>query len=387
MKKIFFLATALLSLSNIYAQKSTRPVLTGAPFLRISPDARAGALGDMGVATSADAFSQYWNPAKYVFSDSHSSVGISYTPYLSKITEETFLMNGSFHTYLSEEERSALGVSFYYFNIGTIDLTGVVNNNIQNLGKAKPSEFSLDVSYGLKLTDNFGMAIAGRYVRSDLFNGDQDATTKAANTFAVDVSGFYESENMYMGDTGGKLRLGFNVSNIGPKLSYSDTEDTKSYLPTNLRLGSTYDFLFDDYNKLTIGAEVNKLLVPTPSEKITENGSDYYVMPNKGVISSIFSSLGDAPGGFSEELKEFTWALSAEYMYNNAFAFRTGYFHESIEKGARQYATLGAGLKFNAFGLDLSYLIPTNSYNNALANTLRFGLTWSFGGPSFSASY
>ena len=378
MKKLLALSLTAFFSFGIHAQTNIkRPVLTGAPFLRISPDARAGGLGDMGVATSSDAFSQYWNPAKYVFSESYSGVGVSYTPYMTKLTDDVFLLNGAFHTYLDQEERSALGVSIYYFNIGNVDLTNYVNGEIVDQGKAKPNEFSLDVSYGLKLSDNFGMAVAGRYIRSDLNNGDQNANTKAANTFAVDISGFYESERMDLGSMQGKLRAGFNVSNIGPKLDYSDSKDTESFLPTNLRFGSTYDFLIDDYNKITLGTEFNKLLVPTPV--LSEDGK-YYETPNKGVISGIFGSLGDAPDGFSEELKEFTWALSAEYVYNDAFAFRTGYFHESMEKGARQYATLGAGLKFNSFGLDLSYLIPTNDINDALANTLRFGLTWDFGG-------
>ncbi|MGQ2106584.1 type IX secretion system outer membrane channel protein PorV [Ornithobacterium rhinotracheale] len=391
MKKFLALGlTAFLAL-NANAQENNRPVITGAPFLRISPDARAGGLGDMGVATSPDAFSQYWNPAKYVFSENHSGVGVSYTPYLSKITDDVFLLNGAFYTYLGEEERSTLGVSIYYFNIGEVKLNEQVGNEIISMGNAKPNEFSLDVSYGLKLTDNFGMAVAGRYIRSDLNNNDQNATTKAANTFAVDVAGYYESEPMNIGNIDGRLRAGFNISNIGPKLDYSDSEELESFLPTNLRLGTTYAFLLDDVNKITVGAEFNKLLVPTPSEAVyTDNSGKkiaYYKTPNNGVVSGIFNSFSDAPGGFSEELKEITWALSAEYVYNNAFAFRTGYFHESVEKGARQYATLGAGIRFNAFGLDLSYLIPTNSINNALQNTLRFGLTWDFGGQTFNSNY
>ncbi|MBV7440000.1 type IX secretion system outer membrane channel protein PorV [Weeksellaceae bacterium TAE3-ERU29] len=378
MKKLLTLGLAAFLSYGVNAQ-TNRPVLTGAPFLRISPDARAGGLGDMGVATSSDAFSQYWNPAKYVFSKSYSGVGVSYTPYMTKLTDDVFLLNSAFHTYLGDEQRSALGVSIYYFNIGTVDLTNYVGGQIIDQGKAKPNEFSLDVSYGLKLSDNFGMAVAGRYVRSDLNNGDQNANTKAANTFAVDVAGFYESDRMDLVGTQGVLRAGFNISNVGPKLDYSNSDEKESYLPTNLRLGSTYDFLLDDYNKLTLGLELNKLLVPTPV--LSENGA-YYETPNKGVISGIFGSFNDAPDGFSEELKEFTWALSAAYVYNDAFAFRTGYFHESMEKGARQYATLGAGFKFNSFGLDLSYLIPTNNINDALANTLRFGLTWDFGGEA-----
>lgn len=360
--------------------QENRPVITGAPFLRISPDARAGGLGDMGVATSPDAFSQYWNPAKFVFSKSYSGMGVSYTPYLSSITDDVFLMNGSFYTFLGEEERSTLAASIYYLNMGEVNLSDYQAGQIVSNGVAKPNEFSIDLSYGLKLTDNYGMAVAGRYVRSDLYNNDGAADTKAANSFAVDVAGYYQSDRLNMDSFDGRVRAGFNVSNIGPKLSYSDSEDAESYLPTNLRLGGAFDFILDEYNVITAGVEVNKLLVPSPSVKDENDGT--YRTPDVGVVSGIFKSFNDAPGGFSEELKEFTWAVSGEYVYNNAFAFRTGYFHESLDKGGRQYATLGAGLKFNAFGLDVSYLIPTNKFNNALENTLRFALTWDFGGET-----
>ncbi len=366
--------------------EADRPVLTGAPFQRISPDARAGGIGDMGVATSADAFSQYWNPAKYTFNKNYSGIGVSYTPYLSNITDNVFLMNLAFYTFLGDEERSTLGASVYYFNLGEVDLTSLVGNEIVNNGIAKPNEFSVDLSYGLKLSDTYSMAVAARYIRSDLFNNDQDAQTKAASSFAVDVAGYWETERMDLRNFEGRLHAGFNVKNIGPKLSYSDSEDAESFLPTNLGLGAAYDLLFDDYNKLTLGLEFNKLLVPTPNVEEVENGQIIgWSTPNEGVISGMFSSFGDAPGGFSEELKEITWALSAEYWYNNAFAFRTGYFNESPEKGARQYMTIGAGFRFNAFGLDLSYLIPTNDINNALENTLRFALTWDFGGETYNS--
>lgn len=368
---------------------SRRPITTGAPFLRISPDARAGGLGDMGVATSPDAFSQFWNPAKFVFSKSYSGVGLSYTPYLSSITDDVFLMNGSFYTYLGEEERSTVAASIYYFNMGEVSLTQLQAGNIIDNGIAKPNEFSVDVSYGLKLSDYYGMAVAARYVRSDLFNNDGDEFTQAANSFAVDVAGYYESDRINLNDFDGRIRAGFNVSNIGPKLSYYDSKSDESFMPTNLRLGGAFDFILDDYNRVTAGVEVNKLLVPTPSIPVEgPNGTILgYRTPDDGVVSGIFKSFNDAPDGFSEEIKEFTWALSGEYVYNNAFAFRTGYFHESLEKGGRQYATLGAGLKFNAFGLDVSYLIPTNQYNNALENTLRFALTWDFGGETYNSNY
>lgn len=367
------------------AQQQPNPVLTGAPFLRVSPDARAGALGDMGAATSADAFSQYWNPAKYNFSKSYSGVAVSYTPYMSSITDDVFLLNASFYTFLGQDERSTLSASLYYFNIGEIDLTELVGTQIVNTGIAKPNEFAFDVAYGLRLTDTYSMAVTGRFIRSDLFNNIDDGTVQPANTFAVDVSGFYQSPRQSWNNFEGRARAGFNISNIGPKLDYSNSEDNAAYLPTNLRVGAGYDFILDEYNTVAFTMEANKLLVPTPQYEVDADGNEVAgsrYIPNKGVVEGMFSSFGDAPGGFAEEMKEFTWGASLEYSYNDVLFVRSGYFHESEMKGDRQHLTLGAGLKYNAFGLDFSYLIPTSKTNNALENTLRFALTWEFGGET-----
>lgn len=367
------------------AQNDPNPVLTGAPFLRVSPDARAGGLGDMGAATSADAFSQYWNPAKYAFSKSYSGVALSYTPYMSSITDDVFLLNASFFTFLGQEERSTLSASLYYFNIGEIDLTELVGTQIVNTGIAKPNEFSFDVSYGLRLSDTYSMAVTGRFIRSDLFNNIDNETVQPANTFAVDVSGFYQTPRHDWNNFEGRLRAGFNVSNIGPKLDYSNSEDNAAYLPTNLRLGVGYDFIFDDFNTVALTLETNKLLVPTPTYEKDADGNEIpgtRYIPNKGVVEGMFSSFGDAPGGFKEEMQEFNWAASLEYSYNDVLFIRSGYFHESAMKGDRQHLTLGAGLKYNSFGLDFSYLIPVSKTNNALENTLRFALTWEFGGDT-----
>ena len=367
------------------AQNQPNPVLTGAPFLRVSPDARAGALGDMGAATSADAFSQYWNPAKYNFSKSYSGVAVSYTPYMSSITDDVFLLNASFYTFLGQDERSTLSASLYYFNIGEIDLTELVGTQIVNTGIAKPNEFAFDVAYGLRLTDTYSMAVSGRFIRSDLFNNIDDGTVQPANTFAVDVSGYYQSPRQSWNNFEGRARAGFNISNIGPKLDYSNNEDNAAYLPTNLRVGAGYDFILDEYNTVAFTLEANKLLVPTPQYEVDEEGNEVAgtrYIPNKGVVEGMFSSFGDAPGGFSEEMKEFTWGASLEYSYNDVLFVRSGYFHESEMKGDRQHLTVGAGLKYNAFGLDFSYLIPTSKTNNALENTLRFALTWEFGGET-----
>lgn len=363
---------------TVSAQQVMRPVLTGAPFLRVSPDARAGGLGDQGVATSADAFSQYWNAAKYNFSTVSSGIGVSYTPFLSNLTNDVFLLNGTYFTQVGKENRSTLGVSLYYFNLGEINLTQLVGNEIQNIGTAKPNEFSIDLSYGLRLSESYSMAVTGRFIRSDLFNNignNNFAQVKPANSFAVDVAGYLQTqEHDSFGGLTGRFRTGFQISNIGPKLDYSDDVENASFLPTNLRLGAGYDLFIDDENSVSLTAEAAKLLVPTPQQ----DG----IIPNDGVISGIFNSFGDAPDGFSEELKEITYSISAEYKYNNNFALRAGYFHESPMKGARQYLTLGAGLKYKSFGIDFSYLITTSPINSALDNTLRFALTWDIGGST-----
>lgn len=364
------------------------PIMTGAPFLRISPDARAGGLGDQGVATSADNYSQFWNAAKYSFALDYSGVAFSYTPYMGSLVNDVFLLNATYYTFLGQDERSTLGASIYYFNMGEIQLNrlgagGIDGSDIINDGVAKPNEFSIDLSYGLRLTDNYSMAVTGRFIRSDLFNGVSDGTVQPANTFAVDIAGYYQSETMNTNNFEGKLRGGFQISNIGPKLDYSNSEDNASYLPTTLRLGVGYDFKFDDYNKVGITTEFSKLLVPTPQYEYDEEGNvtNRYI-PNKGVMSGIFSSFGDAPGGGKEELKEIMYSVGAEYSYNDALFIRAGYFHESPMKGDRQHLTLGLGLKYNAFAFNASYLIPMSDTNNALENTLRFGIAWNFGGET-----
>ncbi|MGL5234681.1 MAG: type IX secretion system outer membrane channel protein PorV [Empedobacter falsenii] len=364
------------------------PIMTGAPFLRISPDARAGGLGDQGVATSADNYSQFWNAAKYSFAPDYSGVAFSYTPYMGSLVNDVFLLNATYYTFLGQDERSTLGASIYYFNMGEIQLNrlgagGIDGSDIINDGVAKPNEFSIDLSYGLRLTDNYSMAVTGRFIRSDLFNGVSDGTVQPANTFAVDIAGYYQSETMNTNNFEGKLRGGFQISNIGPKLDYSNSEDNASYLPTTLRLGVGYDFKFDDYNKVGVTTEFSKLLVPTPQYEYDEEGNvtNRYI-PNKGVMSGIFSSFGDAPGGGKEELKEIMYSVGAEYSYNDALFIRAGYFHESPMKGDRQHLTLGLGLKYNAFAFNASYLIPMSDTNNALENTLRFGIAWNFGGET-----
>tara|TARA_R110000851_G_scaffold207537_2_gene359812 strand:+ start:224264 stop:225433 length:1170 start_codon:yes stop_codon:yes gene_type:complete len=352
-----------------------RVITTGVPFILIAADPRAAGMGDIGVTTSADAFSQQWNPAKYAFALSKQGVGVTYTPYLSKLVNDIFLGNVTYYNRLNEQ--SAVAASFRYFSNGEIELRQTADEEPLLV---KPNELLFDVSYSLRLSERFAMAVAARYIRSDLKLQTSLADASAANSVAVDVAGYYQSEEIPYNDFDGRWRLGFNISNIGPKLKY-DEVGSESNLPTNLALGGGFDFILDEYNKVGVSAQVNKLLVPTPSDSNNDgfinNEDDYY---NESFFGGMFSSFGDAPDGFSEELKEFTWALGAEYWYQDVFAFRGGYFNESDDKGSRKFASIGAGFRYTAINIDISYLFSTSKLaNSPLDGTLRFGLTFNFG--------
>ena len=369
MRKIgFCIALCALVSLKINAQTDTQQtggITTATPFLLIVPDARAGGMGDMGVATTADGFSLFHNPAKIVFSDRQIKTGITYSPWLRNLTDDIFIGSGSYINRFSEN--SAWGADFKYFSLGQIDLT---DNQGNPNGTINPSEFVATGSYALKLSETFSMGVSLKYIRSNLaFNGTQGSSLQPINSFGVDVSGYYQSFEENYGNFNGRYRIGFNISNIGPKVSYVPGEE--DFIPTNLKLGGGFDFILDDYNIISTTVEFTKLLVPTPQP----DGSD----EDQGWMQGMFSSFGDAPGGFSEELKEFTYALGAEYLYNNAFALRGGYFHESQDKGNRQYFTLGGGFKTNALNIDLSYLINSSDVNNPLENSLRFSLSFDLG--------
>jgi len=382
MKKIFIPILLVLVSIKATAQESNRVITTGVPFLLIAADARSGGMGDIGVATSADAFSQQWNPAKYAFAISKQGIGITYTPYLSNLVNDIFLGNLTYYNRINE--KSAVAVGFRYFSLGDIELRDTFDQEplIQS-----PNEFTFDVSYALRLSERFSMAVAGRYLRSDLKIQASNEDASAAGSFAVDVAGYYQSEEIAYNDFDGRWRAGFNVSNVGPKIKYDDVGQ-ESFLPTNLGVGAGFDFILDQYNKVGVNLELNKLLVPTPpdldlngdgeitSEERNQAISDYQDI---SFFSGIFQSFGDAPDGFSEELKEFTWALGAEYWYQDVFAFRTGYFNESDLKGSRKFLSLGAGFKYTAINIDISYLFSTSKVRSPLEGTLRFGLTFNFG--------
>ncbi|WP_310378528.1 type IX secretion system outer membrane channel protein PorV [Flavobacterium sp.] len=385
MKKITALLICLFFVSFAKAQTPENVITTGVPFLLVAADARAAGMADNGVATSADAFSQQWNPAKYAFALDKQGFAISYTPYLTDLVNDISL--GQVNYYNRLNERSAFAGSFRFFGLGEIELRETGNpDEVPRI--VSPNEFAFDVSYSLKLSEKFSMAVAGRYIRSSLKVATDNGDASPASSFAVDVAGFYQSEEIAYNDFNGRWRAGFNIQNLGPKISYDNTEISTNFLPANLKIGTGFDFILDDYNKVALNIELNKLLVPTPQNPdLDGNGT---ITPDEraqnldnyssiGWSSGVFQSFNDAPGGFSEELKEFTYSVGAEYLYQDSFAMRLGYFHESPVKGARAYLSLGAGFKYNVVKVDVSYLFSASKVKNPLENTLRFSLTFNFG--------
>jgi len=366
----------LIFVCKLSAQED-RVITTAVPFLTIAADARAAALGDMGVATSVDAFSQQWNPAKFAFAERKMGIGVSYTPYLESIITDISLLNGSFYNKI--DDRSAFAFSLRYFTLGEIELRQFANDPGT---LAKPNELALDGSYSLKLSDKFSMAVSGRFIRSNLRLPEiSNVDSQAASSFAVDVSGYYRSNEIAFSSFNGRWRAGFNLSNLGGKIQY-DEGGQENFLPTNLKFGAGFDFILNEDNTLAITTEFNKLLVPTPRDFDGDgdvDSADNVEYQNIGFLSGVFKSFNDAPDGFSEELKELTWALSAEYAYQDAFMIRTGLFNESELKGSRKFFALGAGFKFKAAQIDLSYLFSTSQVRNPLENTLRFSLTFNLG--------
>lgn len=369
---------------NIYAQE--RVITTGVPFLLVASDARAAGMADQGVATSTDSYSQQWNPAKYAFATDKQGFSISYTPYLTQLVNDISLGQVNYYNRISE--RSAFATSLRFFSLGEIELREQYDDPARLV---KPNELALDGSYSLKLSDHFSMAVGGRYIRSNLKIVDVNTDAVAGTSFAVDVAGFYQSEEVAFSDFNGRYRLGFNFQNMGPKISYDATKNdiTSNYLPANMRLGGGFDFILDDYNKVALNVEFAKLMVPTPQALTDVNGDGVIDNTDQSLIneeykktnwvSGMFKSFNDAPGGFSEELKEITYSVGTEYQYQDSFAFRMGYFHESPVKGARKFFSLGAGFKYNVVKVDVSYLFNASNIKSPLENTLRFSLTFNFG--------
>ena len=377
MKKIIYIVLSIIVFANTsaFAQDDLNALTTATPFLLIAPDARSGAIGDMGVATSPDPYSQHYNAAKYAFSESQFTVAVNYTPWLRELTNDVFLGNVVFSNKLND--RSAWAASLTYFSLGSIDLTNELG--FSN-GTVKPNDLAIDGSYSLKLGEGISMGVTLRYIRSDMslkIEGHDDINT--VNTFAADLGAYYQSAEINYGDFNGRWRGGISLANMGPKVQLYPGGQ-KSFIPTNMRLGAGFDFILDDTSIVKTTLETTKLLVPTPPTIDPTTGEILEGKDNDvDFFSGMLQSFGDAPGGGSEEMKEFTWSAGAEYVYDETFAFRLGYFHESEFKGARKFFTLGAGFKFKSSNIDVSYLLNSSDVNNPLENTLRFSISFDFG--------
>ena len=350
---------------NVHAQ-DINVVTTAVPFLRISPDARAGGMGDVGIATPPDANSGFWNQSKLPFATKKSAIAATYTPWLSDITNDVYL--ASLAGYYQLDDESAISSSIRYFNLGTIQFT---NMNGDRLNTSNPREFSFDVGYSRKLSSKMGIGLALRYINSRLANGDVNGSGvnyKPGNAFAADISLFYNN----LDETGAGFTAGASLSNLGTKISYTNNANAKDYIPANFGIGAGYTVVFDEDAKLTFAADINKLLVPAlPANATTEDVNDYY---NKGVFESWFKSFGGNNGGF----KSLQASVGAEFSYTNQFFARTGYFYEDKSQGGRRYFTMGLGVKYNNIGANFSYLVPSGNgvTRNPLSNTLRLGLVF-----------
>jgi hypothetical protein len=362
-----------LQASQVQSQQTINVVTTAVPFLRISPDARGGGMGDMGVAISPDANAAFWNAGKVPFNESKGGMSLSYTPWLADILNDVYL--ASMAGYYKLDDMQSIHGSLRYFSLGNIQFTDAMG---QDLNTYRPREFGIDAGYSRKLSERSGLGITLRYIYSNLAEGPAAGNNyKAASAVAGDIAYYYRNLN----DMGQGWSFGTVLSNLGSKIAYTDNADQKDYIPANLAIGTTYTIAPNSVNKVTFGIDMNKLMVPTPPEEpFTQAQLDEY--RSHSVPSSWFISFADAPGGFSEEMQEIMLAVGAEYVYNNQFGFRTGYFYENKNKGNRRYFTMGVGLKYSTFGLDFSYLIPSGSGvdRNPLSNTLRFSLHSNFGG-------
>lgn len=352
-------------------EQEYNPILTAMPSLMIAPDARGGGMGDIGVATMPDVYSQHWNAAKYPFVSSNGGFAFSYTPWLSNLVSDINMVYASGFWKFGDTNLNAISASLRYFSLGDVD---VANLNGEFWQTVTPHEMALDVAYSRKLTETFSGAVTLRYIRADYSLGDGESTP--GNAFAADIAGYNESY-FYLGRSEALLGLGFNFSNIGTKISY-DGGNLSMFLPANLRVGASLGYPIDRKNTISLSLDLNKLLVPTPQlpqdeetdEDIQERIDAYN---NISSIAGIFKSFGDAPGGFSEELKEVAWSLGAEYVYNNQFSLRAGYYNENQYKGNRRYVVFGAGFRHNAFHIDAAYLVSTTQ-SNPLDQTLRLSL-------------
>jgi hypothetical protein len=362
--------------SNLLGQYNT--ITTAVPFMRISPDARSGAMGDVGIAISPDANSQFWNVSKLAMSNKDAGFSMTYTPWLKDLVPDIFLAYIAGYAKFGEKENKNQAISFSmrYFSLGDINYTTI---DAQPAGTGKPREYSLDLGYSRKLSDNLSVGLTGKYIHSNIINGADNSngvTYKPGNAAAVDFGLFYTKPLRTNDDVeGSSINAGLVITNIGSKISYSGNR--KDFIPTNLGIGAAYNYQVDEFNKLTIAVDANKLLVPSPL--LTEDSSGTFIQSypfDKSLMSGMLGSFSDAPGGGKEELQEVMLSIGAEYSYQNQFFARAGYFYESKYKGDRRFLTVGVGVKYNVFGLNIAYLVPSGSgiNRNPLSNTLRFSL-------------
>jgi len=359
-------------------EKDFAPINTAIPSLSIAPDARGGGMGDNGLSTSPDVNSQYWNPAKYAFAYSKAGVSFSYTPWLRKLVNDVALAYMSGYYKIGDSDLQAIGASIRYFSLGEVLDTNEAGGPSLTLN---PYELAFDVSYSRKLSESYSMAVTLRYIRSDL-SAQNDDTMEADGAFAADISGYLE-KYVYLGNSESLWSLGFNVSNIGTKVSY-DGGRTNQFLPTKLGIGTGLLYPLDDYNRLGIHLDISKYLVPSkPLRSNYETEEEYEIADtdynDMSPIKGMFKSFSDSPGGFSGELKEIMMSLGAEYSYNDQFFVRGGYYYENKNMGNRQYFSLGAGFRMSVFQLDAAYLISTVQ-SNPLDQTLRFSLSFDMDG-------
>ena len=371
----FFVIITLSGSNLVFGQASSdelNAIQTVVPFLTIAPDSRSGGMGDVGAATSADCYSMHWNPAKFAFIDGKGGVGISYAPWLRTLVPDINIayLGG----YKRIDIKQVVSGSLLYSSLGDIPFTDDFGNIERNF---KPTEFAMDLGYSRLFSKYWSGGIAFRFIYSNLTGGTYagGTATKPGISFAADLSTYYRKEINY-GSKDGDIGFGVNISNIGSKMTYTDSKEP-DFIPTNLRIGTAGTIELDKYNKLTLAIDLNKLLVPTPPKYDLDGNIIAGMDPNVSVPVGMIHSFYDAPAGFPEELHEITYSIGAEYWYNNQFAIRGGYFYEHETKGNRKYFTAGAGFRMNIFSLDFSYLIPVVA-NHPLANTLRFSLSFDF---------
>jgi len=389
------LVITTLTVSTLFAQSgekerktSLRVIGTAVPFVTIAPDARGGGMGDLGVSNSPDATSLFWNPAKYAFIEHRFGVQFSYVPWLKALVDDIGLF--SLYGYYKIDNKSAVAASLRYFSLGNIKFYDKEGTFI---GDFNPNELALDATYSRKFSERISGAVAGRFIYSNLTQGQGDVDNHAGWSVAADVAFYYRQPIELVSVDGSTLGFGINISNIGRKISYTNNSmGLESFIPTTLRFGPSYEIEIDRYNTFAVGLDISKLLVPTPpiyafneetGEHLYNPDGSYTIEkgkdPNVSVFKGMLQSFYDAPGGFSEEMQELMWSFGAEYWYNKLFAVRGGYFYEHKYKGNRQYLGLGASIRYSMFDLGFSYIVPTNRQVSPQDNTLRFTLTINFG--------